>query len=70
MTRQHCLLVFSWFSMCVYKKCKNIFIFFVRRFRKQYIIIIFNFNYYLMSSNSYSDMWRVFMYEILNTSSQ
>ena len=27
MTRQHCLLVFSRFSMCVYKKCKNIYIF-------------------------------------------
>ena len=40
MTRQHCLLVFSRFSKCVYKKCKNIYIFFVCLFRKKFIIII------------------------------
>ena len=40
MTRQHCLLVFSRFSKSVYKKCKNIYIFIVCLFRKQFIIII------------------------------
>ena len=38
MTRQHCLLVFSRFSMCVYKSVKIYTFFIVRLFRKQFII--------------------------------